>query len=191
MVEAALRSQLRTGESGQLPLPRIETGRHDKTARTARPRAGLLPRWVIAVPIAGAVLVVLAIITGTARDGALGSLAVSWYGPRGRDASAGASLFSLGDALGPLLVVAAGAGTITLARVHLASLAIVACAIGAVLVDLRTGATGAFTVGLAALCAGAGIARFAGMIRLRSGQAITAATCGVMLLVPPLWTLIG
>lgn len=187
MVEAALRTQLRTGESGQLPLPQIESGRHKKAPR---PRIGL-PRWVIAVPIAGAGLVLLAIITGTARDGLLGSLASSWYGPRVRDASPGASLFSLGDALGPLLVVAAGAGAIVLARVHLASLAVVACAIGAVLVDLRTGATGAFTVGLASLCAGAGISRFAGMIRVRSGQAITAATCGVLLLVPPVWTLIG
>ncbi len=195
MVEAALRAQLRAGESGRssardaldIPLPRIETGRHIKTPR---PRLGL-PRWVIAVPIAGVVLVVLAIITGTARDGMLGSLATSWYGPRVRDASPAASLFYLGDALGPLLVVAAGAGVVVLARVHLASLAVVACAIGAVLVDLRTGATGAFTVGLAALCAGAGISRFAGMIRLRSGQAIAAATCGLMLLVPPVWTVIG
>lgn len=187
MVEAALRAQLKTGESGQLPLPRIDTG---KTKKLPRRRLGL-PRWVIAVPIAGAVLVVLAIVTGTARDGVLGSLAASWYGPRVRDASASSSLFSLADALGPVLVVAAGAGAIVLARVHLASLAVIACAIGAVLVDLRTGATGAFTVGLAALCAGAGISRFAGMIRLRTGQAIAAATCGVLLLVPPVWTMIG
>lgn len=182
MIEAAVRTQLRTGESGQ----------PDNSARMVHPavHAGL-PSWVVAVPITGAILVVIAIVAGTSHEGVFGSLAKSWFGPRGRETSATGSLIALGDALGPLLVVAAAGGVITLARLHLASLAIAACTIGALLVDLRAGAPGAFTVGLAALCAGAGITRLAGTIRIRSGQAIAAATCGVLLLVPPVWTVIG
>jgi len=192
VLEAALRAQLRGDAapqpikqrgSGQLPLP-IKA-----PPRPARP--GVPPRWVIAVPIAGALLVVLAIVAGAARDGALASLASSWFGPRVRDTAPLASLAGLGDALGPLAVVAVVGGVAVLARVHLASLAIVACAAGALLVDLRAGVPGATTLGLAALCAGAGVARLAGTIRLRSGQAIAAATFGAMLLVPPVWTVIG
>lgn len=173
--------------------PRHARVDHDaRHARVDRPaaRRGLSPHWVIAVPIAGAALMVIAIVAGTARGGTLGSLAEAWYGPRLADASPASSMLSLGDALGPIAVVAAAAGLAVLARVHLASLAILACAIGALLVDLRAGMPGAFTVGLASLCAGAGIARLAGMIRIRSGQAIAAATFGLMLLVPPAWTVL-
>jgi hypothetical protein len=214
VIEAALRAQLDTGESGQLPLPHVASGKHaiprelrgrgesakhrGESAKHARPaikpparRAGWSPHWVIAAPLLGVVLVVVAIVAGTARDGALGSLAEVWYGPRLREASPVSSITSLGEALGPLAVVATLAGIAVLARVHLASLAIISCALGALLCDLRTGAPGAFTLGFASLCAGAGIARLAGMIRLRSGQAIAAATCGAMLLVPPVWTVIG
>jgi hypothetical protein len=220
VIEAALRAQLRDddapsadssgrvtkgarGESGQLPLPIKGSGRVEmmKGARESagvvraghvKPsRPGLPPRWLIAAPIAGAFLVVLAIIAGTARDGSLGALADVWYGPRVRDAAAVDALTRLADAFGPLAVVAVAGGLAVLARVHLASLAVMACAIGCVLVDLRAGSPGATSLGLGALCAGAGIARLAGMIRLRSGQAIAAATCGAMLLVPPVWTVIG
>jgi hypothetical protein len=188
MVEAALRSQLKTGESGQLPLP-MKSTQSGRVAMPKRSRAGLLPRWVIVVPIAGALLVVVAIIAGTSRDG--GVLANAWYGPRLRDAAPIDALTRLADALGPIAVVAVVGGLAVLARIHLASLAILACALGAVLVDLRTGAPGAATLGLAALCAGAAVARLAGTIRIRSGQAIAAATFGLILLTPPVWTVIG
>ncbi len=175
------------GESGRVS----QRGESNRKRREARRPSGWPSRWMIAVPVAGAILVVLAIVAGTARDGSFASLASTWYGPRVRDAAPAAALTLLADALGPLLVVAAVGGLATLARVHLASLAVLACAIGAVLVELRTGAPSASTLGLAALCAGAGISRLAGMIRLRSGQAITAAACGALLLVGPVWTVIG
>jgi hypothetical protein len=139
-------------------------------------------RWLIAVPILGACAVVLAVVAGVAEGGALGSLGEHWFRqPRAADHQ---TLSRVGDALGPLVTVAAIAGLATLARVHLASLAIVACAIGTLLVDLRAGTPTAATLGLAALCAGAGIGRLAGMIRLPSGQAIAAATFGFVLLAP-------
>ncbi len=214
VLEAALRAQLRvdSGPVGQLPLkgvPQSGPGPYNGTGAglagkptlgpsgpvkkgVAKPvRPGLPPRWVIAVPVAGAVLIILAIIAGTARGGSFASLGQSWFGPRLMDASPLEALTRLADALGPLAVVAVVGGLAVLARVHLASLAVFTCAIGAVLVDLRTGAPGAATLGLAAVCAGAGITRLAGTIRIRSGQAITAAMCGAILLVPPVWTVIG
>lgn len=209
VLEAALRAQLRveSGPVGQLPLKGVPPsgpvahavpvkaklrGRESgATAIPKPPRPGLPPRWVIAVPIAGAILVVIAIIAGTARGGSFGSFGQSWFGPRLAEAQPVDALARLADALGPIAVVAAIGGLAVLARVHLASLAVFSCAFGAVLVDLRAGAPGASTVGLAALCAGVGITRLAGTIRIRSGQAITAAMCGAILLVPPVWTVIG
>lgn len=200
VVEAALRAQLHldSGPVGQLPLKGVpQSGpvkAHSgpvKKAAVKPVRPGLPPRWVIAAPVAGAVLIILAIIAGTARGGSFASLGQSWFGPRLADASPLDALTRLADALGPIAVVAVVGGLAVLARVHLASLAVVACAIGTVLVDLRTGAPGAATLGLAAVCAGAGITRLASTIRIRSGQAITAAMCGAILLVPPVWTVIG
>jgi hypothetical protein len=69
-----------------------------------------------------------------------------------------------------------------------ASLALAACAAGALLVDLRAGAIGPLTLGLAALAAGLGAARFAGQIRLPAGQALAGALVGLLLLLPPAWT---
>ena len=200
VIEAALRAQLRvdSGPVGQLPLKGVPQSGPIKahsgpvTKRVAKsPRPGLPPRWVVAVPVTGAVLILLAIIAGTAREGSFASLGQSWFGPRLTIASPLEALTRLADALGPIAVVAALGGLAVLARVQLASLAIFACAVGAISVDLRTGAPGAATLGLAAVCAGAGITRLAGTIRLRSGQAVTAAMCGAILLVPPVWTVIG
>ena len=205
VLEAALRAQLQSVPVGQLPLKGVpQSGPVKATAsgpvKKARgresgataipkpPRPGLPPRWVIAVPIAGAILVVVAIVAGTARGGSFGSLGLSWFGPRLADAPPLEALAHLADALGPIAVVAVIGGLAVLARVHLASLAVFSCAIGSVLVDLRAGAPGVATLGLAALCAGVGVTRLAGTIRIRSGQAITAAMCGAILLVPPVWT---
>jgi hypothetical protein len=207
VLEAALRAQLHVESRpvGQLPLKGVPQsgpvkatasgpvkkprGRESgATAIPKPPRPGLPPRWVIAVPIAGAILVVVAIVAGAARGGSFGSLGRSWFGPRLADAPPLEALAHLADALGPIAVVAVIGGLAVLARVHLASLAVFSCAIGSVLVDLRAGAPGAATLGLAALCAGVGVTRLAGTIRIRSGQAITAAMCGAILLVPPVWT---
>jgi hypothetical protein len=146
---------------------------------------------MIAVPIAGAIAVVVAIVAGSADGGAFGALGDRWYGARARPAATRDEIEAfalLGDALGPLAITAALGGLVVLVRVHLASLAILACAGGALLCDLRAGAPGAFTIGLAGLCAGAAVGRLAGMIRLRHGQAIAGATCGAMLLLPPMWS---
>lgn len=145
-------------------------------------------RWMIAVPIAGAIAVVVAIVAGSADGGAFGALGDRWYGARGTAIPPRDTVALLGNALGPLAITAALGGLVTLVRVHLASLAIVACAGGALLCDLRSGAPSAFAIGFAGLCAGAAVGRLAGMIRLRHGQAIAGATFGTMLLVPPLWS---
>jgi len=141
-------------------------------------------RWTIAIPIIGTCAVVLAIVAGAADGGVLGTLGARWYGGPGRTTPAITALAAVGDALGPLVVVAAAGGLATLARVRLPNLGVVACACGAVLVDLRAGTPTTATFGIAALCAGAGIGRLTNTIQIRSGQTIAAATCGGLLLLP-------
>ncbi len=144
--------------------------------------------WAIVLPVAGAGCVLLAIVTATAHGGALGALGARWYGAPSRDVSTTIVLSRIAGALGPLLVIAMLGGLAVLVppagRAMLANVAIVACAFGIVLVALRAGGPTPATLGFAALCAGAGIARLAGMIRIRSGQAIAAATCGFLVLFP-------
>jgi hypothetical protein len=97
-------------------------------------------------------------------------------------------------ALGPIAAVAALAGLAALARPRprpghgrAAELAVAACVAGALLADLRAGAIGPLTLGLAGLAGGLAAARFAGQIRLPAGQALAGATVGLMLLLPPAW----
>lgn len=145
------------------------------------------PRWAIAVPIAGGLAVLLAVIAGAADGGVLGSLGELWYGEPAHALAPAPSLGLLGEALGPLVAVAALAGLAMIVRVRLANLAIAACVLGALLVDLRAGAPGPLTLGLAALCSGLAVCRLAAMIRLPAGQAIAGITCGALLLLPPVW----
>jgi len=149
-------------------------------------------RWALAVPLAGALAVALAIGAGAAAHSRLGEL---WYGAAARPISPLALIALAGGALGPLAALAALAGLAALvrprppvARGHLPELAVAACAAGALLADLRAGAIGPLTLGLGALAAGLGAARFAGQIRLPAGQALAGATLGLMLLLPPAWT---
>lgn len=95
-----------------------------------------------------------------------------------------------GEVVGPLTAVAALGGLAVIVRRRHAELAIAACIVGAILVDLRAGSIGASTIALAALCAGLAVGRLAGLIRFPSGQAIVGAACGVLLVVPPAWTAI-
>ena len=148
------------------------------------------PRWVIAVPIAGGLAVMLAVIAGSARTGALASLGAHWFGGPPGAADAPLVAHAIGDALGPLVAVAAVAGAVLLARLRLAEVAVLACAGGAVVVDLRAGAVGPATLGSAALCAAFAIGRFAATIRLPPLQAVAGATVALMLLLPPVWTVI-
>ena len=138
--------------------------------------------------IVGGLVAVLAIVAGVADDGALATLGVRWYGGSPHAVTAGGSLGLLADAVGPLLGVAAVAGFAIVARGNRASVAIAGCLAGSLLVDLRAAAPGPTTLGLAALCGAIAVGRFAGTIRIASGQTIVGATCAVMLVVPPAWT---
>ena len=147
------------------------------------------PKWAIAVPVAGGLAVMLAIIAAGASDGPLGAIGLRWFGPAH---SIGAPVLAhqVGDALGPLAAVAAIAGLALVAKLRLAELAVVSCAIGALLVDLRAGSTGGATLAIAGLCAALAIGRFGATIRLPSIQAVAGSTAAMMLLVPPAWTVI-
>src|SRR5262249_43551451 len=129
----------------------------------------------IALPIAGAVFALIALILGAPAAGH-------------PDSSLAARL---GDALGPLVGVAALAGCGELVRRRYAQLAGLACVASALLIDLRAGTVDAITLGLAALCCALGVARLAGSIRIASGQAIAAAACGWLLLLPAVWTIVN
>jgi hypothetical protein len=144
------------------------------------------PRWVLAVPVVGAVAIALAVLGGTIWP----VLGARWLGaahPIAPVALAGAAT----AALGPLTAVAALAGLAALARPRHAEIALAAAVAGAILVDLRAGAPGPATIGLAAVLAALAIGRLAAMIRLASGQAIAGATLGLLVLLPPVWTVLA
>jgi hypothetical protein len=146
------------------------------------------PRWTILPVLAGVLAALLAILAGTAGEGVFAALGARWYGQPAAAIAPARSLALLGDALGPLVAVAALGGLALLVRaIGAASLAVLACVAGALLVDLRAGAPGPMTSGLAALCAGLAVGRFAGTIRIASGQAIVATTCAALLLAPAAW----
>ena len=148
------------------------------------------PRWAIAIPIAGGLAVMLAMITYNASDGSLGALGARWFGPA-HATTPPALAVDLAEALGPLTAVAAIAGLALIAKLRLAELAIVACALGALLVDLRAGTTGPTTLGIAGLAAALAIGRFALTIRMPPLQAVAGATVAMMLLLPSAWTVIS
>jgi len=159
---------------------------------TRTPLVALLPAAVAAV-LAPAFVVLLPIaatrLPGRVRlpaqiAGGLACLGVLLYAGPPASPDPAALARALGDALGPLLAVAALGGLVLIAR---ARADVVACVAAVLLADVHAGAVTAPTLGLAALCAGVGIARFAGTIRLASGQAIVAATCGALLLLAPAW----
>lgn len=153
------------------------------------------PRWTLAAPLAGGAVVAAALAAGLAPGSGLGEL---WFGAAAHPIAPGALAGRAADALGPLAALAALGGIAALARPRprpargrFPELAILACAAGALLSDLRAGAASPLTLGLGALAAGLGAARFAGQIRPASGQAITAAAVGLLLLLPPTWTAIA
>lgn len=145
---------------------------------------GRRPGWTVAVPAAGVVAAVLAVLSGTMWPG----LGDRWFGAPVHPGSPGGLALAAAAALGPLTAVAALAGLPALARARWAELALAAALAGAILVDLRAAAIGPATLGLAALLAGLAIGRLAAMIRFASGQAIVGATLGALVLLPPAWT---
>jgi hypothetical protein len=145
------------------------------------------PRWVLAVPVAGAIMIALAVLGGTAWP----ALGARWFGAAAHPVSAAALAGLAAATLGPVTAVAALAGTAALVRPRYAEFALVAMLAGAVLVDLRAGALGPVSIGLAALLSGLAIARLAAMIRMPSGQAVVGATIGVLVVVPPAWSAVA
>lgn len=145
------------------------------------------PRWVLAVPIAGALAIALAVLAGTAWP----ALGARWFGGAAHPVSVAALAGLAGATLGPLTAVAALAGIAAVVRARYAELALAVSLAGAILVDLRTGAFGPTSIGLAALLSGLAIGRLAAMIRAPSGQAIAGATIGVLVVVPPAWTAVA
>ncbi len=141
-------------------------------------------RWAPAVPAAGIVAIALAVVAGT-RWPALGT---PWFGRAPHPVDMRALVGLVGAALGPLTAVAALAGLPSLVRARTPELAVAAAVVGAMLVDLRAGAPGPATLGLAAALSGLAIARLARMIPIPSGQAIAGATIGALVVVPPAWT---
>lgn len=148
------------------------------------------PRWAVAVPLAGGLAVLVAVLAHASRTGWLADLATRWSGTPAAALSPGAFAVLAGMTLGPLTAVAALAGLAGLARLRHAELAVATSVVGAILISARAGAIGPSMIALAALAAGLAVGRFAGLIRITAGQAIIGATASVLLLVPPAWTAI-
>lgn len=143
---------------------------------------GPRPRWAIAVPAAGGLAILIAAVAASRWPG------LGWFARPAHPVAAAGLARALGEVLGPLTAVAALAGLAALLRPTLAALALAAALAGALLVDLRAGAPGAATIGLAALLSGLALGRLASLIRLPSGQAIAGATLGALVILPPAWT---
>jgi hypothetical protein len=154
----------------------------DQLSLVTAPRQ--LSRWVIAAPIVGVLAIVLAVLAGTTWP----ALGTRWFGTPAHPISLAALAELAGITLGPLTAVAAVAGMAALARPRYAELALAAAITGALLADLRAGAFGPTSIGLAALLSGLAIGRLAAMIRIPSGQAIAGATIGALVIAPPAWT---
>jgi len=148
------------------------------------------PRWAIAVPIAGGLLAVLAVLACVADGGMLAALGDRWTGHAAASIGLARLVGRGADAIGPMTAIAALGGLVVLVRPRHAELAAVACIAGAVLVGMRTGGAGPSLIAAASLTAGLAVGRFAGAIRLGVGQAVVGATAGVLLLLPPAWTAI-
>lgn len=142
------------------------------------------PRWGLGVLVVGALAIVLALLAGTVWP----ALGAWWFGAGAHPVSVTALAGLAGATLGPLTAVAALGGLAALARPRHAELGLAAALAGAILADLRAGAFGPTSIGLAALLSGLAIGRLAAMIRIPSGQAIAGATIGALVILPPAWT---
>jgi hypothetical protein len=151
---------------------------------TANGRSSRWQRWVLGVPAAGVIAMVLAVLAGTVWSG----LGARWFGVAAHPLAPIALAAAAGATLGPLTAVAALAGLSSLLRLRAAEVALAASLAGAILVDLRASALGPATIGLAAMLAALAIGRLAAMLRLASGQALAGATLGLLVVLPPVWT---
>jgi hypothetical protein len=136
------------------------------------------PRWAIALPIAGALAVVLAVVAAR-------SLPELWAAWSDAPAATRGSLAALaGDTLGPLAIVAAVCGLAGCAAAsRFAAAAVAAVALGAALVSTRDAALAPALPVAAALACGVAVARLAALVRLPVGQTFVGAITGFLLLV--------
>ena len=149
------------------------------------------PRWAIAVPILGALALVLAAIACIATQGSLARLADAWSAsPR---APIAAPLFAehVALAVGPIAAVAALCGLPALVRWRHAEVSAAAILVAAFLVSFRAGAIYPSIIGGSALCAGLAVGRLAGTIRLPTGQAFAGATVALLVLAAPAWAVLS
>ncbi|HEY4182922.1 MAG TPA: hypothetical protein VGM90_39130 [Kofleriaceae bacterium] len=148
------------------------------------------PRWAVAVPIAGGLMVLVAIVSGLAAHGRFAALGSEWFGARRAGVSPIDWLAMLVAAVGPFTAVAAVAGGSSVAKPRHAELSIAISLAAAVLVGLRSGSVTVPVVGLVALLAGFAVGRLAGLIRLASGQAIAGTAVAALVLTVPAWSAI-
>jgi hypothetical protein len=146
------------------------------------------PRWAIAVPVAGGLMVLAAVTSGLASHGRFGALGVSWFGARHAVLDPIDWLALLVSTIGPFTAVAAIAGGPSVVKPRHAELAIAISIAASILVAMRAGAVTIPVVGLLALLAGFAVGRLASLIRLASGQAIAGATVAALVLTVPAWS---
>jgi hypothetical protein len=153
-----------------------------------------IPQWALAVPIAGALVLVLAALAAALPHGVFADLWSVWAArtsPAAGSADPIAAATALGDMIGPITAVVAVAGLGSCAtRGRIALSAALGVTLAALAIDLLTGTIGAATIVCAALGAGVGIARLSAMIRFPAGQAFVGAAVGLMLVVSaslPAW----
>lgn len=149
------------------------------------------PRWAIAVPIVGALALVLAVIACLATHGSLARLGDAWTASPRAPIAPHVFAEHLALALGPLAAVAAICGLPVLARPRHAEVAVAAIAICSLAVSVRAGAIDPAVVGISSLCAGFAVGRLAGTIRLPTGQAFVGATIALLMLAAPAWTVLS
>ncbi|HEY5924008.1 MAG TPA: hypothetical protein VIV11_20150 [Kofleriaceae bacterium] len=143
------------------------------------------PRWALVVPIAGVLVIGIALLAALARGGLFAELWHAWVA-RGGDAAPLELLARAGDTLGPIATIAAlaGLGVCTL-RGRYAAAACISVAAGAIAVDLTSGVLGIATLAIAAVGTGVGLARLAAIVRWPTGQTFVGATAGFLIVVAP------
>ncbi|MGE5180702.1 MAG: hypothetical protein ACM31C_01505, partial [Acidobacteriota bacterium] len=155
--------------------------------RPASPR----PRWTLALPLAGVLASALAVIAALATAGLLGELWRAWAGA-GTAAPLADVAARAGDALGPLAIVAAVAGTATcIAGSRFGAAAVLAITLGAAAVAVRTGSVAPALPIASSLACGVAVARLAALVRHPVGQACVGALAAFVLLVAPAWPLVA
>jgi hypothetical protein len=148
------------------------------------------PRWWAILPCIGVAGSAAAGALACARSGALGHAWTVWSAHPVAALAPGALLARVGDALGPLVALAAFAGLALCAkRSRLVAAAIYGCAVGALGVALCAGAITPAVLALAALVAAVATGQLAALVRFAAGQAFVAAGAALLVVAEPAWTL--